>query len=301
MNARRKSSALSSESLAGLLFVSPMLLGLCLLTLIPILIMLVLAFADWNIVMGLDLKSFAWVGLDNFAKLVEDSNFLQAVRNNVYFLLSVPVSLAISLGLAMVINSGVLLKNFFKVVFFLPYISSVVAVATVWQVLFHPSKGPVNGFLHAIGIQHPPAWIADPSTALLSLMMISIWITIGFSMIIYLAGLQNIPKDLYEAADIDGAGRWGKLRNITIPMLSPTTFFLLITGVIGTFKVFDLVAVLTKGGPAGSTSVLVWEIYDEAFVNLKVGYASSMSVILLIIVLVITVAQWVGQKKWVNY
>lgn len=301
MKTVRKKGNLSSETLTGLVFVSPMLLGLFLFTIIPILLMLALAFANWSIVTGLNWKSITWVGMDNFVKLVEDADFLQAIRNNFYFILSVPVTLVIALGLAILINSYVAMKSFFKVVFFLPYISSIVAVATVWQVMFHPSKGPVNGFLRAIGIQNPPTWIADPSTALMSMAMIYIWISIGFSMIIYLAGLQNIPKDLYEAAEIDGAGLWGKIRNITIPMLSPTTFFLIITGVIGTFKVFDLIAVLTKGGPSGSTNVIVWEIYNQAFVNLKAGYASASSVILLMIVLAITIAQWAGQKKWVNY
>lgn len=299
---KRRRSALSfKESLAGFLFVGPMLLGVSLLTLIPILIMLVLSFADWNIVMGMDVDNMQWVGLEHFRKLWDDAFFVRSLRNNLIYLLSVPVYLVISLLLAVAIDRSVYMKGYFKVVFFLPYISSIVAVATVWQVLFHPSKGPVNELLRTIGIANPPAWIADPDYALVSLMMISVWVSIGFNMIVYMAGLQTIPKDLYEAAEIDGAGAWTRLRRITVPLLSPTTFFLLITGVIATFKIFDLVAVLTRGGPASSTTVLVWDIYFEAFENLKVGYASSMGVILLAIVLVITLGQWAGQKKWVNY
>lgn len=297
----RRSALSSRETLAGFLFVSPMLLGVSLLTLIPILIMLALSFADWNIVMGMDLDNMKWVGLEHFRKLWDDSFFVRSLRNNMVYLLSIPIYLVISLLLAVAIDRAVYMKSFFKVVFFLPYISNIVAVATVWQVLFHPSKGPVNEILRTIGITNPPAWIADPSYALPSLMMISIWISIGFNMIVYLAGLQTIPKDLYEAAEIDGAGVWTRLRKITVPLLSPTTFFLLITGVIATFKIFDLVAVLTRGGPASSTTVLVWNIYFEAFEKLKVGYASSMGVILLLIVLFITLGQWAVQKKWVNY
>jgi multiple sugar transport system permease protein len=132
-------------------------------------------------------------------------------------------------------------------------------------------------------------------------MMISVWISIGYNMIVYMAGLQSIPKDLYEAADIDGASSWVQLRHITIPMLSPTTFFLLITGVISSFKAFDLIAVMTAGGPMRSTSMLVWYLYDEAFVSLRVGYASSIAVVLFGCVLIITGIQWLAQKKWVNY
>ncbi|UUZ80490.1 sugar ABC transporter permease [Paenibacillus sp. P26] len=209
MKTTQKTSKLSSESWTGFLFVSPMLLGLFLFTIIPILFMVVLAFANWNIVTGLNWKSITWVGMDNFTQLFEDGDFLQAIRNNFYFILSVPVTLVVALGLAILINGYVAAKSFFKIIFFLPYISSIVAVATVWQVMFHPSKGPVNEFLRAIGFQNPPSWIADPSTALMSMAMIYIWISIGFSMIIYLAGLQNIPQDLYEAAEIDGAGLWG--------------------------------------------------------------------------------------------
>ncbi|MDF2815760.1 MAG: sugar transporter permease, partial [Paenibacillus sp.] len=208
---------------------------------------------------------------------------------------------AISMFLAIVIDKFVYFKSFFKVAYFMPYISSVVAVAVVWQVLFHPSFGPINQFLMALGIENPPKWIADPSFALASVMTISIWVSIGFNMIVYIAGLQAIPKDLYEAAEIDGANKWVQFKSITFPMLSSTSFFLLITGIISSFKVFDLIAVLTQGGPAGSTSMIVWYLYETAFVNLKIGYASSMAIVLFLCVFIITILQWIGQKKWVNY
>lgn len=287
------------ETLAGFLFVSPMLIGVTILTLIPIIATFVLSFADWNFVAGMN--GLKWVGFKNFINLADDATFLKSLGNNAVFLLTVPIYLAISMGLAIIIDKNVYLKSYFKVAFFMPYISSVVAVAIVWQVLFHPSAGPINQFLRSIGISNPPLWIADPSYALISVMMISVWVSIGFNLIIYLAGLQSIPKDLYEAADIDGANGWSKFRKITLPMLSSTTFFLLITGIISTFKVFDLIAILTKGGPLNSTSMLVWYLYDTAFGNLKIGYASAMAVALFACVLLITLLQWVGQKKWVNY
>ncbi|GAA4877346.1 sugar ABC transporter permease [Paenibacillus vulneris] len=296
---RRKRGLQNRETLAGFLFVSPMLIGVTILVLLPILATFVLSFSDWNFIMGF--KGFKWAGLDNFQKLVTDTTFLKSFRNNAIFLLTVPIYLIISLVLAIIIDKKVYWKGFFKVAYFMPYISSVVAVAIVWQVLFHPSSGPVNQFLMSIGISDPPKWIADPNYALISVMMISVWISIGFNLIVYIAGLQSIPKDLYEAADIDGASGWVKFKSITVPMLSPTTFFLLITGIISTFKVFDLIAVLTQGGPIQSTSMIVWYLYDTAFTNLKIGYASSMATVLFFCVLIITFLQWIGQKKWVNY
>ncbi|WP_028548410.1 carbohydrate ABC transporter permease [Paenibacillus sp. UNC451MF] len=298
-NKRRKRGLQNRETLAGFLFVSPMLIGVTILVLLPILATFVLSFSDWNFIMGF--KGFKWAGMDNYQKLVTDMTFLKSFRNNAIFLLTVPIYLIVSLVLAILIDKKVYWKGFFKVAYFMPYISSVVAVAIVWQVLFHPSAGPVNQFLMSIGISNPPKWIADPNYALISVMMISVWISIGFNLIVYIAGLQSIPKDLYEAADIDGASGWVKFKSITLPMLSPTTFFLLITGIISTFKVFDLIAVLTQGGPIQSTSMIVWYLYDTAFTNLKIGYASSMATVLFFCVLIITFLQWIGQKKWVNY
>lgn len=287
------------ESLAGWFFVSPMLIGTTILTLVPILAIFALSFSDWIFISGIE--GLSWNGWANFNHLLDDPTFRKSLVNNLVFLLTVPAYMAISLLLAVIIESKVYAKNFFKVVFFMPYISSIVAVAIVWQVLFHPSIGPVNQFLMFLGMSNPPKWIADPNFALISIMMISVWISIGFNMIVYIAGLQSIPRDLYEAADIDGAGGWAKFRRITFPLLSPTTFFLLITGIIYTFKVFDLIAILTKGGPIKSTTMMVWYIYETAFINLKIGYASVLSFVLFLCVFMITMIQWIGQKRWVNY
>jgi multiple sugar transport system permease protein len=296
---RQKLKKQKNENLIGLLFVSPMLIGVSVLVLLPIFATFALSFADWSFITPL--SQLKWVGFDNFTRLFEDKVFLRSLLNNAIFILTVPICMIISLVLAIVIDRNVFLKGYFKVAFFMPYISSVVAIAVVWQVLFHPSAGPINQVLMTLGIDHPPKWIADPNFALISIMLIQIWVSIGFNMIIFLAGLQNIPRDLYEAADIDGANAWVKFKNITLPMISPTSFFLFITGIISTFKVFDLVAVLTKGGPMHSTTMIVWNLYETAFVNLKIGSASAMAVILFVIVFAITLIQWLGQKKWVNY
>lgn len=296
---RNKVKSERSENLAGFLFVSPMLIGVSVLVLLPIFATFILSFSDWKFIQGID--QLKWVGFSNFKDLIEDKVFVKSLINNGIFLFTVPICMAFSLFLAVVIDKSVYMKSYFKVAFFMPYISSVVAIAVVWQVLFHPSSGPINQTLMSLGIENPPLWIADPNFALISVMLIQIWISVGFNLIIYIAGLQSIPKELYEAADMDGANSWVKFRHITFPMVSPTSFFLLITGIISTFKVFDLIAVLTKGGPLHSTSMLVWHLYDTAFVNLDIGYSSAMAVILFFIVFLITILQWVGQKRWVNY
>ncbi|EGG35808.1 carbohydrate ABC transporter permease [Paenibacillus sp. HGF5] len=296
---KSRGSLQRGENLWGIAFVSPMLIGVIILVLFPILATLVLGFADWNFVQGWD--GIQWVGFQNFRQLLEDDMFIKSVRNNILFLLTVPVYMMISMTLAILIDRFVYMKGYFKVAYFMPYISNIVAVAVVWQVLFQPSYGPINEILRTLGMSNPPKWIADPNFALISIMLISIWISIGFNLIIYIAGLQSIPKDLYEAADIDGANGWTKFRRITLPLLSPTSFFLLVTGIISTFKVFDIIAVMTQGGPIGSTTMMVWYLYDTAFVNLKVGYASSIAAVLFGFVMLITLGQWAAQKKWVNY
>ncbi|WP_328701171.1 carbohydrate ABC transporter permease [Aquibacillus kalidii] len=295
----KRSKIQRSENLAGFLFVSPMFIGVSIITLLPIVATFILAFADWKFIAGWD--QLKWVGFANFEALFSDSVFLKSLLNNAIFVLTVPLTMIVSLVLAIIIDKHVYLKSYFKVAFFMPYISSVVAIAVVWQVLFHPTAGPINQFLMSIGIENPPLWIADPKFALISVMMIHLWISVGFNLIVYIAGLQSIPKELYEAAEIDGANTWYKFRKITVPLVSPTSFFLLITGIIATFKVFDLIAVLTSGGPLNSTSMLVWYLYDTAFINLEIGYASAIAVILFLVVFAITIIQWIAQKKWVNY
>ncbi|GGI46998.1 ABC transporter permease [Paenibacillus marchantiophytorum] len=297
---KRKSSMRQiREDLMGYAFVSPMVLGLVIFTLFPIIASFFLSFTDWNFVAGFSKTKF--LGLDNFIKLIHDSVFLLSLKNNLILMIVVPVTLAISVTLAVIIDKKIHLKSLLKVVFFIPYISSIVAVAIVFQVLFHPTYGPINQILMSWGMDNPPKWLADPDFALYCVMGLLVWVQIGYNMIIFMAGLQSIPNDLYEAADIDGASKWKQFYSITVPLLSPTTFFLLVTGIIGTFKVFDVISVLTGGGPANSTTVVVYRLYETAFVNLQSGYASAMAVVLLIFVLLITLLQWIGQRKWVNY
>lgn len=287
------------DNIAGYLFIAPMLILTVSLVIIPILLSGVISFSNWNFVSGLD--GFKFVGLDNYSQLLQDESFHRSLYNNLIMIAVVPVAMFLALVLAVLINKATYFKTFFKVIYFMPFISSFVAIALLWRVLYHPNNGPINGFLRSIGVEHPPMWLADPKFALISVMIIMVWTSLGFNMVIYLAGLQNISRDLYEAADVDGASPLRQFFRITLPMLSPTSFFLLITGIVGSFKVFDLIMVLTGGGPAGSTSVIVYYLYEVAFVNLESGYASAMGIILLILILLVTLVQWVGQKKWVNY
>ncbi|TJY41573.1 sugar ABC transporter permease [Cohnella pontilimi] len=296
---KRKQRGERKENLAGYLFVAPMLIGLIVLTIIPTLLTLILSFTDWSFIAGIDKIKF--VGFKNYIKLFDDNVFRISLKNNLIMLFVVPVQMILALILAVIVDRVVFFKNFFKVIFFLPYISSIVAVAIVFQLLFHPSYGPINKFLMAVGVKNPPLWLADIHYALPSIMIILVWVGIGFCMIVYLAALQSIPRDLYESADIDGAGVWTRFMRITLPLVSPTTFFLLVTGIISTFKSFDIIKVLTEGKPAYSTSVVTYHLYTKAFDELKTGYASSIAWFLLGCVLLITLFQLYGQKKWVNY
>ncbi len=298
---KRNSSPFSGwqENLAGYIFIAPMLIGTSVLVIFPILSSFILSFTNWNFISGFQNASF--VGLQNYLNLLTSDVFLKSLRNNFLLLLVIPVTLFVSLVLAVVINKHVYFKDVFKVIYFLPFISSIVAIAVLFRVLFHPTQGPVNQFLMAIGIQNPPYWIADVNFALISVMIIMLWNGIGFSLIIYLAGLQNIPKELYEAAEMDGASAWYQFKKITLPLVSPTTFFLLITSIIANFKIFDLIIVLTNGGPANSTITPVVYLYQQAFLDLKTGYASAISFVLFLIIISITLIQFKGQKKWVNY
>lgn len=287
------------ENLSGYLFIAPMFIGTSILVLFPIIASLALSFTDWNFVTGFKAASF--VGIDNFLTLFTNDIFLKSLANNFIILLAVPITLMISLSLAVIINKYIYFKDLFKVIFFMPFISSIVAVAVVFRVLFHPTQGPVNQLLMRLGVNDPPGWIADITFALPSVMLIMIWTGIGFNLIIYLAGLQSIPQELYEAAQIDGATAWFQFTKITIPLVSPTSFLLMTTGIISSFKIFDLIIVLTDGGPANSTITPVVYLYQQAFLELKTGYASSIALVMFILILTITYLQFVAQKKWVNY
>lgn len=279
------------EALIGWLFLAPEIVGMLLLNVFALGFSLYLSLSNWDLLSGV--KGIEYTGLDNYIKMFHDPTIIQAVKNNlIYMVLTVPIPIAIALVLSVLIHNSVFFKSYFKVAFFIPYISSIIAVAAVWSALFHPSLGPINQFLMDIGISNPPKWLVDPKTSLLAISIISSWAGLGYTIIIYMAGLTNISNEIYEAADIDGAGAIKKFFAITVPMLRPTTFFLLITMLIGSFKVFDIIAFLTEGGPNNSSTVLVFRIYEEGFKYYNMGYASAISWLLFAIIGLITALTW---------
>ena len=240
-----------------------------------------------------------FVGLANFAEIFGDRVFRSSFVHTVqYALMTVLPTLILSLLLAVLLNSKIKGVAVFRTAFYFPYIASIVAVGAVWNMLFQPEFGPVNEMLKFIGVDNPPKWVVSRDWAMVAVSIVSIWKYMGYYMIVYLAALQGISSSLYEAAQIDGANGWQRLWYITIPMLTPTTFFVLIMLTIQCFKVFDLVYVMTGGGPGNATKTLVNYIYEKAFTGWEFGPASAAAIILFAVVLVITLIQFSGEKKW---
>jgi len=278
-------------------FVLPNLIGFTVFTLVPMVFAFLLAFMSWD-----GANPMRFVGLKNFVKMFHDETFRISTFNTLYYVVgTVPATLICSLLLAVLLNRPIRGRNVFRAIYFFPYVASLVAVAVVWNMMFHPTMGPVNNFLRALGVQNPPAWSASTTWAMPTVILASIWKNMGYYMIIYLAALQGIPRELYEAARIDGANSWQCFRKITLPMLTPATFFVTMMLTISSFKVFDLIYVMTGGGPGRATNVLVFTIYDSAFVSFEYGYASAVAAVLFVIVLAITLVQFRVEKKWVSY
>jgi len=238
------------------------------------------------------------VGLANFQRMFASDSFWIALRNTVVYAIGhVPLTMALALLLAMLLNRKLKGIGFFRVAIFFPYITSLVAVAVVWNMLFSPDSGPINQFLQAVGIANPPGWTSSSDWALPAVIITSVWRDMGYYMVLYLAGLQAIPAELYEAAEVDGASAWQRFWNVTIPSLRPTTFFVVVMLTVSSFKVFDLIVVMTNGGPGRSTTVLSQLIYQEGIGEGKFGYSSAISLVLFLIVLTVTVLQFKIQQR----
>lgn len=285
-------------NLIGYSFILPNLIGYFTFIFIPVCFSFVLSVMDWD---GSQVP-MKFVGLKNFARLFNDSTFKISLGNTFYYaILTVPITVILSLLIAVLLNQKVRGIVIFRTAFFFPYIASLVAVGAVWNMLFQPDFGPINELLKFIGISNPPRWIASTKWAMPAVIIVSIWKYMGYYMIVYLAALQGISKELYEAASLDGANGIKRLRYITIPLLTPTTFFVVIMLTVQCFKVFDLIFVMTQGGPGRSTNVLVNHIYSTAFTNFQFGYASASAIVLFVIVLIITLIQFRGEKKFMSY
>ncbi|VXB36819.1 Carbohydrate ABC transporter membrane protein 1, CUT1 family [Microbacterium sp. 8M] len=279
--------------LVGWSFVLPNFLGFALFTLVPVIAAFGLAFMKWD---GFNDPQF--VGIRNFTRLFGDDNFRIALLNTVLYAVGhVPLTLAFALGLALLLNQKLRGIAFFRVAIFFPYITSLVAIAIVWNMLFNPTSGPINQFLQTLGIAHPPGWTASTGWALPAVIITGVWRDMGYYMVLFLAGLQAIPNEYYEAASVDGAGGWRKFWSITLPSLRPTTFLVLVLLSVSSFKVFDLIFVMTQGGPGRATLVLSQLIYQDGIINGQFGYASAISLVLFVIVLVVTVFQFRIQQR----
>ena len=284
------------RNLVAYSFIAPNFIGFAVFTLVPIVFAFILAFMDWN-----GNTEMTWAGLGNFIYIFHNEMFLASLKNTVFYTVgTVPLTLVVSLFLAIILNQKLKGRNFFRTVSFFPYVGSLVAVTAVWNMLFNPSMGPINEFLRALGVENPPRWIADNKWAMFTIVLFSVWKYMGYYMVIYLAGLQGINSELYEAASIDGVNTWQKFWYITLPQLKNSTFFILIMLTIQCFKVYDIVYMLAGAGSGAlsqATTVLVYEIYNSAFRYWRLGVASAEALVLFAIVLVITLIQFKLERR----
>lgn len=256
-----------------------------------------LSFTSWNFLSSA--KEF--IGFDNYSRLFSSKVFWRVLWNTLYFSFgSVSISLIVGLFLAVLLNQKLPARGLFRTIIFSPYVTTTAAISLLWMWIFQPDFGLFNLALGLVGIEGPN-WLSDTRWAMPALIIMNVWRNSGYVMVIFLAGLQNIPTTLYEAAEIDGANSWRKFLNLTLPLLSPTTFFITVTSLLSAFNTFDQVQVMTLGGPAGSTTVLNYFIYEQAFINFRAGYASSASIVMFVILLGLTIIQMVVSKRWVHY
>ncbi|MCR2805424.1 carbohydrate ABC transporter permease [Paenibacillus soyae] len=286
------------QKLVGYMFVAPNVLGVTLFFLLPALYSFYLMFTDYSF---LTKQSANFIGLENISRLMEDEAFHRSLKYTFIFLFTVPASIMVSFPIAFLLNAHVRMKKLLRSMYFLPYVMNGVAVAFVWMLLFEPNNGPINETLRMLGIANPPSWLASTTSSIYGVGIIHAWAMIGFNVIIYLAALQEVPSELMEASHIDGAKWWQTIRHVTLPLVSPTTFLLLVTGFIGAIKSFGIIQATTGGGPGDSTTVLSIFIYKTAFRYYDMGYASAASWALFTIILLIMVMNWLGQKRWVHY
>jgi multiple sugar transport system permease protein len=293
---RRGGGPLAGEGRWALAFLAPTLIGLAILSAGPILATLAISLTKWDLLTAPNLT-----GLDNYTALLSDDRFLKALRNTFFYtVVSVPVGLVIAFGLALALNTKVRGISFIRTAYFLPVVTSTIAIALVWQWIYSADSGLLNQILGLVGIP-TQKWLSDPTLAMPAIIAMSIWQGLGVNVIIFLAGLQAIPTDLLDAASVDGAGSSARLRNVTLPLMTPSIFFTGVLSLIGSFQVFDQIFVLAKPRPTEATITVVYFIYENGFKFFKMGYASAASWILFLIVAAFTAVYFWSQKRWVHY
>ncbi len=286
------------ETVAGYLFTLPTVLGFLVFVLGPILGGLALGFMRYDL-----LNEPSWIGFDNFGKMLADDRVLQIFGNTVYYVVGmILLDLVWALALAIALNSFIpaLFKVIFRAVFFFPILVSGAVISIVWLYLFNMDLGIVNYYLTQIGLPKVP-WLIASDWVKNSVIIMTVWNGVGFNMLLLLAGLQNIPRELYEAATIDGGGRWANFRKITLPMLSPVIFFILVKGAIGVFQLFDSPFVLTRGGPGDASRTILMYIWEKGFQVLEFGYAAALGLMLFAVILIVTLIQFLTSDAWVFY
>lgn len=285
------------DGFAAFLFLSPTIIIFGAFIIFPVIFSFYLSFHQWNM-FGTE-RTF--IGFANYSQLLNSPEFWQVFKNTiVYTVGTVPVNMMLALAVAYVLNKKLIGKKFLRTAFFTPVIISWIAAAVIWRWLFEPNYGLINHVIGWFGVSQVN-WLNDPSMAMIALIIVGVWKTFGFNMILFSAGLQAIPEHYYEAAQIDGANKLSQFWNITIPLLSPTTFFIVIMSVIGSFQVFDAVYVLTSGGPFGSTKVMIFYIYENAFKFFNMGYASALAYALFAVIFILTLLQVKFLSKRVHY
>jgi multiple sugar transport system permease protein len=292
-----RSQLARSEERIAWAFLLPSLVLFLVFTAIPVVWAFLISFTHWDLFTA---PKLTW--LDNYVALAKDPIFRQVLGNTgVFVLAAVPLEMVLGLLCALGLNRNVRGQTVLRVVYFLPVVTSTVAAALVWAWLFNSNFGLINAVLSLFGVTDLPRWLASSRWAMPAVIAVFVWQNLGYAMVLFLAGLQNIRPDVYEAAALDGATGWARLWHITLPLLSPMTFFVLIISIISSFQVFDLVYVLTKAGPSNATNTLVYFIYQNGFVFYQMGYASAAAMVLFLLVLVLTLIQYRLQDRWVHY
>ena len=293
----RRSRAIG-EAAAAMLLAGPAAIALVVLLLAPSLALLGLSFTDWE----LGAPELRWIGLHNYAELLEDSTFRAALRNTLVYVGTVmPTSIGLGLLIAIAIEGGTRLRATFRAIYFLPVVSLLVAMATAWQYLLHPTIGPVNRLLGLVGVA-PINWLGSSDWVLFSLCVIGVWENLGFVVVLFMAGLTAIPAELHAAAEMDGArSAWARFRLVTWPLLGPTTLFVVTITAIRCLRVFDTVAALTRGGPNNASEVLLHAMYKEGFTFFRIGYSAAITVVFLAIVLLLMLLQMRVLERRVHY
>ncbi|MBU3157156.1 carbohydrate ABC transporter permease [Clostridium estertheticum] len=300
---KTKGSMEKQEGGIAIFFLAPFMIGYLIFELIPIISTVVMSFINLNSLRGItDFASIKFVGFENYINIFKDSDAIMAYgRSMLYTLYYVPLLNIIAIVLALLITRQLYLRTAIRTMIFMPYVANIVAVAILFGTLLNPFGGPINELLKSLGINNPPMWLFGKNTSLPTIAGISIWKDLAFQMVVYMAAINNVSKELYESADVEGASIFTKITKITIPMISPTIFAMVITSIINSFQNYAIVKTMTDGGPGNASRVAVLNIYQQAFEYNKFSYASAQAMLLFLIILVVTLIQWKGQKRWVHY